>query len=111
MNFYDFLGECLRFWGNVPRVILSFLILSCINIGICDIRPVLIFFLYFSEDRIRNGAKKLLKARHSSTQGRLDSFFKVLPSKTPPTKRKVRICVLACDHSLERKNDSVQERL
>eukprot|EP00112_Aurelia_sp_Birch-Aquarium-sp1_P007755 Seg1847.1 transcript_id=Seg1847.1/GoldUCD/mRNA.D3Y31 product="Flap endonuclease 1" protein_id=Seg1847.1/GoldUCD/D3Y31 len=42
----------------------------------------------FNEDRIRNGAKKLLKARHSSTQGRLDSFFKVLPSKTPPTKRK-----------------------
>uniref|UniRef100_A0A0P4W461 Flap endonuclease 1 n=1 Tax=Scylla olivacea TaxID=85551 RepID=A0A0P4W461_SCYOL len=34
----------------------------------------------FSEDRIRNGIKKLTKARNSSTQGRLDSFFKVLPS-------------------------------
>ncbi|KAG7167795.1 flap endonuclease 1-like [Homarus americanus] len=33
----------------------------------------------FSEERIRNGAKKLTKARNSSTQGRLDSFFKVLP--------------------------------
>ncbi|XP_071535450.1 flap endonuclease 1 [Panulirus ornatus] len=33
----------------------------------------------FSEDRIRNGSKKLAKARTSSTQGRLDSFFKVLP--------------------------------
>ena len=31
----------------------------------------------FQEDRIRNGAKKLLKARQGSTQGRLDSFFKV----------------------------------
>lgn len=36
----------------------------------------------FAEERIRNGAKKLLKARQGSTQGRLDSFFKVLPSPT-----------------------------
>ncbi|KAK3750476.1 hypothetical protein QZH41_018125, partial [Actinostola sp. cb2023] len=41
----------------------------------------------FSEDRIRSGIKKLTKARHGSTQGRLDSFFTVLPSNTP--KRKV----------------------
>jgi flap endonuclease-1 len=34
----------------------------------------------FAEDRIRNGAKKLLKARQGSTQGRLDSFFKVMPT-------------------------------
>lgn len=34
----------------------------------------------FAEERIRNGIKKLTKARNSSTQGRLDSFFKVLPS-------------------------------
>jgi flap endonuclease-1 len=31
----------------------------------------------FAEDRMRNGAKKLLKARQGNTQGRLDSFFKV----------------------------------
>lgn len=37
----------------------------------------------FNEDRIRNGAKKLLKGREGNTQGRLDSFFKVLPSPTP----------------------------
>jgi len=42
----------------------------------------------FNEDRIRNGAKKLAKARRSSTQGRLDNFFKVIPSTTPSTKRK-----------------------
>lgn len=42
----------------------------------------------FSEDRVRNGAKKILKTRSTSTQGRLDSFFKVLPSSTPPPKRK-----------------------
>ena len=44
----------------------------------------------FAEDRIRNGAKKLLKARQGSTQGRLDSFFKVLPNtnNTPNGKRK-----------------------
>lgn len=34
----------------------------------------------FNEERIRNGAKKLCKARNTSTQGRLDSFFKVLPT-------------------------------
>jgi len=37
----------------------------------------------FAEDRIRNGCKKLEKARGGATQGRLDSFFKVLPSPTP----------------------------
>merc|ERR1712112_524455 len=37
----------------------------------------------FQEERIRNGCKKLEKSRGGSTQGRLDSFFKVLPSPTP----------------------------
>ncbi|XP_073430078.1 flap endonuclease 1 [Dendrobates tinctorius] len=41
----------------------------------------------FSEDRIRNGAKKLAKNRHGSTQGRLDDFFKVTGSITS-SKRK-----------------------
>ena len=34
----------------------------------------------FAEDRVRNGAKKLLKGRQGSTQGRLDTFFKVMPT-------------------------------
>ncbi|KAG8311359.1 flap endonuclease 1 [Homalodisca vitripennis] len=34
----------------------------------------------FNEERVRNGVKKLLKSRSNSTQGRLDSFFKVLPA-------------------------------
>ena len=42
----------------------------------------------FAEDRIRNGAKKLLKARQGSTQGRLDGFFKVLGTTTANNKRK-----------------------
>ncbi|XP_015429599.1 PREDICTED: flap endonuclease 1 [Dufourea novaeangliae] len=42
----------------------------------------------FNEERVRNGAKKLYKARNTSTQGRLDTFFKVLPNPNPP-KRKV----------------------
>lgn len=33
----------------------------------------------FSEDRIRSGAKRLLKAKGKSTQSRLDSFIKVIP--------------------------------
>lgn len=41
----------------------------------------------FNEDRIRSGAKKLVKAKGTTTQGRLDNFFKVLPS-TPAQKRK-----------------------
>ncbi|XP_078036649.1 flap structure-specific endonuclease 1 [Augochlora pura] len=44
----------------------------------------------FSEDRVRSGAKKLHKARNTSTQGRLDTFFKVLPNSNPNSaKRKV----------------------
>lgn len=42
----------------------------------------------FNEDRIRNGAKKLTKARSGTTQGRLDSFFTVLPSNNTTPKRK-----------------------
>ncbi|KAI8432577.1 hypothetical protein MSG28_013565 [Choristoneura fumiferana] len=40
----------------------------------------------FNEERVRNGAKKLMKARSTTTQGRLDGFFKV--STTPNPKRK-----------------------
>ncbi|KAK2155075.1 hypothetical protein LSH36_250g03077 [Paralvinella palmiformis] len=40
----------------------------------------------FNEDRIRNGAKKLSKSRGTSTQGRLDNFFKV--TSVTSTKRK-----------------------
>lgn len=41
----------------------------------------------FNEDRIRAGCKKILKTRTTSTQGRLDGFFKVLPS-TPGANNK-----------------------
>ncbi|XP_076249820.1 flap structure-specific endonuclease 1 isoform X2 [Calliopsis andreniformis] len=41
----------------------------------------------FNEDRVRSGAKKLHKARNTSTQGRLDTFFKVVPNSNT-TKRK-----------------------
>lgn len=40
----------------------------------------------FNEDRIRNGCQKLKKGRKGATQGRLDSFFTVVGSKS--TKRK-----------------------
>jgi flap endonuclease-1 len=39
----------------------------------------------FSEERMRNGVKKILKARNTGTQVRLDSFFKVT-STTPKRK-------------------------
>ncbi|XP_014234277.1 flap endonuclease 1 isoform X1 [Trichogramma pretiosum] len=41
----------------------------------------------FNEERVRNGAKKLVKARHTGTQGRIDSFFKILPSTTPQKRK------------------------
>ncbi|XP_050596052.1 flap endonuclease 1 isoform X1 [Bombus affinis] len=41
----------------------------------------------FNEERVRNGAKKLYKARNTSTQGRLDTFFKVLPNPNPPKRK------------------------
>ena len=43
----------------------------------------------FSEERVRNGTKKLVKAKNTGTQGRLDSFFTVLPSTNNSNKRKV----------------------
>lgn len=42
----------------------------------------------FNEDRVRSGARKIMKSKHSQTQGRLDSFFKVLPSNNATPKRK-----------------------
>ena len=39
----------------------------------------------FSEDRVRAGVKKMLKSKSSGTQGRLDTFFKVV-SVTPKRK-------------------------
>ncbi|XP_031841885.1 flap structure-specific endonuclease 1 [Nomia melanderi] len=41
----------------------------------------------FNEERVRNGAKKLHKARNTSTQGRLDTFFKVLPNTNSPKRK------------------------
>jgi flap endonuclease-1 len=43
----------------------------------------------FNEDRIRNGAKKIMKSKQGATQGRMDSFFKVVPSAASGLKRKV----------------------
>lgn len=37
----------------------------------------------FAEDRVKNGVKKILAAKSKAKQGRLDSFFKVLPSQAP----------------------------
>lgn len=43
----------------------------------------------FNENRVRSGAQKLQKSRSTATQGRLDSFFKVIPSNNENAKRKV----------------------
>ncbi|ORX89576.1 PIN domain-like protein [Basidiobolus meristosporus CBS 931.73] len=40
----------------------------------------------FSEDRVKKGIEKLEKNLKSGTQGRLDGFFKVLPSASPKRK-------------------------
>ncbi|KAM3919280.1 flap endonuclease 1 isoform 1-T2 [Leptodactylus fuscus] len=45
----------------------------------------------FSEDRIRNGSKKLAKNRHGSTQGRLDDFFKVTGSISSTKRKEIEV--------------------
>jgi len=40
-------------------------------------------FTFFVVQRIRSGAEKLKKARVGKQQGRLDSYFSVLPSAKP----------------------------
>ena len=40
---------------------------------------------------MRNGAKKLEKCRHKTTQHRLDAFFKPVASPTGAAKRKVSL--------------------
>lgn len=43
----------------------------------------------FNEERVRAGAKKIQKSKNTQTQGRLDSFFKAIPSTNKPiAKRK-----------------------
>ncbi|KTF72375.1 hypothetical protein cypCar_00034029 [Cyprinus carpio] len=44
----------------------------------------------FSEDRIRNGCKKIMKSRQGSTQGRLDTFFTVTGSISSKRKYKFK---------------------
>ena len=54
----------------------------------------------YSEDRIRNGVKRILKSRQGATQGRLDTFFKPIATATAGVKRKV------CTHVLNILNKS-----
>ncbi|KAG7488729.1 hypothetical protein MATL_G00036580 [Megalops atlanticus] len=50
----------------------------------------------FSEERIRNGCKKIMKSRQGSTQGRLDSFFTVTGSLSSKRKVHETVCVHVC---------------
>jgi flap endonuclease-1 len=45
--------------------------------------------LTISEDRVRKGVQKLNKSKATSTQGRLDSFFKPIP-KTEEQLQKIQ---------------------
>lgn len=42
----------------------------------------------FNEERVRNGIAKLKKAKSTAVQGRLDSFFTVLPTEPPASPSK-----------------------
>ena len=42
----------------------------------------------FNDERVKGGITRLKKARSSSVQGRIDSFFKVIPKKADEKKRK-----------------------
>ena len=49
-----------------------------------------------SEERVRSGIKKLSKGMQGATQGRLDSFFKVMPAPAKAVKRPVSLCQHTC---------------
>ncbi len=61
----------------------------------------------FSEERIRNGSKKLTKARATTQQGRLDKFFSVSRSitTTTPTAKKAE-SPIAANKGLKRKKNA-----
>ncbi|CAF2403636.1 unnamed protein product [Rotaria sp. Silwood2] len=62
------------------------------------------FNYHSSEDRIRNGSKKLMKARSTTQQGRLDTFFSVSRtiSAAVPTVKKTE-SPIAANKGLKRK--------
>lgn len=47
-----------------------------------------IFKFLYSEERMRNGVKKIVKSRNTGTQIRLDSFFKVTTNTASPTPKR-----------------------
>lgn len=58
----------------------------------------------FGEDRIRNGAKKLFKARSTTQQGRLDTFFSVSRTVTATTSASKKVeSPVATNKGLKRK--------
>jgi len=62
------------------------------DIGSEIFKKIIDCFLFTSEDRIRNGSKKLMKARAITQQGRLDTFFSVsrtVSTTTPIAKKAV----------------------
>ncbi|XP_025410898.1 flap endonuclease 1 [Sipha flava] len=61
----------------------------------------------FSEERVRNGAKKLLKSRSGTTQGRLDSFFSI---SSTPNKRKVEEAKSAANANKKSKKGNTARR-
>ncbi|XP_050544421.1 flap endonuclease 1 [Daktulosphaira vitifoliae] len=61
----------------------------------------------FSEDRVRSGAKKIMKTRSGSTQGRLDSFFTF---STTPNKRKLEEAKAAAEANKKSKKGNTAKR-
>jgi hypothetical protein len=55
--------------------------------------------LFFSEDRIKNAIQKLIKGRHTSTQGRIDAFFTSAGTvSSQPTSAKRKVDLFFCLH-------------
>ena len=62
--------------------------------GECDADGLIAFLVtdkQFSEERVKNNIAKLQKMKKGSTQGRLDSFFKVQPSTGPSATHKRKL--------------------
>ena len=56
----------------------------------------------FNEERIRSSIKKLIKAKGTATQVRLDSFFTITPNANSAAKRKVCLSLMLIEKQRER---------
>lgn len=64
----------------------------------------------FSEVRVRNAIDKILKAKRTAPQGRLDSYFRILPKEEESTHEKSSTTKKAANKKADKKEATLAER-